>query len=305
MGYIYKIYNDINDKIYIGQTKKTVEYRFKEHFRQAQYEKEGIRPSTYFHNAINKYGQKHFFVSILEKCKDDFLDEREIYWIQHYNSYKNGYNSTPGGQNDIKKISYKKVIQYDLNGNFKTIFNNSDEAAKEVGVDASYIRNACNPNTTNKSAGQYQWRYYTEKYPQQISPITGKSGKVKTKVKQYDLKGNYIRTFESAIEAAKATHQTRRNISFACEKKQDRAGNYQWRYENDSDAPGNLIAKRLSKYCNPLIPILQKDKQGNLIKEWESIIEAAECLHLDAKKIGLTCEQKQKIYNKYQWQYKI
>lgn len=305
MGYIYKIYNDINDKIYIGQTKKTVEYRFKEHFRQAQYEKENIRPHTYFHNAINKYGQEHFFVSTLEECKDSLLNEKEIYWIQYYDSYNNGYNSTLGGQFDIKNPSCKKVIQYDLDGNFKTIFNNSNEAAKELNINASYIRSACNPNTTNKSAGQYQWRYYTENYLQQIPPITGKGGKTKIKVKQYDLKGNYIKTFESATDAAKATNQTRRNISFACEGKQTKAGGYQWRYETDTNLPKNLIAERLSKYCNPYVPIVQKDKQGNFIKEWSSIIEAAEQLQLDAKKIGLTCEQKQKTYNKYRWQYKI
>ena len=305
MGYIYKIYNDINDKIYIGQTKKTVEYRFKEHLRQAQYEKENIRPHTYFHNAINKYGQEHFFVSTLEKCKDSLLNEKEIYWIQYYDSYNNGYNSTLGGQFDIKNPPCKKVIQYDLDGNFKTIFNNSNEAAKETNINASYIRAACNPNTVNKSAGGYQWRYYTENYLQQISSITGKSGKTKIKVKQYDLKGNYIKTFDSASDAAKVTNQTRRNISFACEGKQTKAGGYQWRYETDTNLPKNLIAERLSKYCNPYVPIIQKDKQGNLIKEWPSIIEAAEQLQLDAKKIGLTCEQKQKTYNKYQWQYKI
>ena len=305
MGYIYKIYNDINDKVYIGQTKKTIEYRFKEHFRQSQYEKEGIRPPTYFHNAINKYGKEHFFITEVEKCDNSLLNERERYWIKQYDSYNNGYNSTIGGQFESQISNIKKVIQYDLEGNFKTIFNSSEEAAKEVGIDASYVRAACNPNTTNKSAGQYQWRYYTENYPLKISSITGKSGKPKIKVKQYDLKGNYIKTFNSASDAAKATNQTRRNISLACEKKQCKAGNYQWRYETDSNIPNNLIAERLSKYCKPLIPILQKDKQGNIIKEWSSIIEAAEQLQLDAKKIGLTCEQKHKTYNKYQWQYKI
>lgn len=305
MGYIYKISNDINDKVYIGQTKKTINYRFKEHIRQAQYEKEGNRPITYFHNAINKYGEEHFFVNQIEQCDNELLNEREIYWIKQYDSYNNGYNSTTGGQLKLKNNKTKKVIQYDLEGNFKAIFNSSEEAAKEVNVDVSYIRQACNPNTRNKSAAQYQWRYYTEDYPLQISKITGKSGRNKTKVKQYDLKGNYIRTFDSVTEAAEATNQTRRNISHACEKKQNKAGNYQWRYDTDLETPKNLIAEQLSKYCNPYTPIIQKDNQNNLVYEWPSIIDAAEQLHLDAKKIGLTCEQKQKTYNKYQWQYKI
>ena len=34
MGFIYKIYNDINDKVYIGQTSSTLEERFKQHLKK-------------------------------------------------------------------------------------------------------------------------------------------------------------------------------------------------------------------------------------------------------------------------------
>lgn len=36
MALIYKITNDINDKIYIGKTNFSIEKRFKEHCRDAQ-----------------------------------------------------------------------------------------------------------------------------------------------------------------------------------------------------------------------------------------------------------------------------
>lgn len=40
---------------------------------------------------------------VLEECDEEFLTEREIYWIGHYNSYTNGYNETPGG--DVGNIN--------------------------------------------------------------------------------------------------------------------------------------------------------------------------------------------------------
>lgn len=35
MGYIYKIINDVNNKIYIGQTINSIEYRFKNHIKES------------------------------------------------------------------------------------------------------------------------------------------------------------------------------------------------------------------------------------------------------------------------------
>lgn len=35
MGYIYKITNQINNKVYIGQTSRTIEKRWKDHQKSA------------------------------------------------------------------------------------------------------------------------------------------------------------------------------------------------------------------------------------------------------------------------------
>ena len=92
MGYIYKISNDINDKLYIGQTIHNIQYRFHGHISQS------LRaPDNKFHYAINKYGKEHFQIELIEECDNAQLNEREIYWIQYYDSVNNGYNTTWGG----------------------------------------------------------------------------------------------------------------------------------------------------------------------------------------------------------------
>ncbi len=50
------------------------------------------------HKAIKKYGKQNFTLEVIEIVNKSNLNEREIYWIQKYNSYYNGYNSTKGGQ---------------------------------------------------------------------------------------------------------------------------------------------------------------------------------------------------------------
>lgn len=102
MGYIYKITNDINNKIYIGKTEFDIEKRFQEHCRDALKDRNEKRP---LYNAMNKYGIEHFKIEEIEQCND--IESREKYWIEYYDSYNNGYNATLGGDG-------KTLINYDL-----------------------------------------------------------------------------------------------------------------------------------------------------------------------------------------------
>ena len=52
--------------------------------------------------AIHKYGKENFTIEVIEKCDQQLLNEREKYWINYYDSYEKGYNSTLGGQNYTK-----------------------------------------------------------------------------------------------------------------------------------------------------------------------------------------------------------
>ena len=95
---IYKATNLINNKIYIGQAINTLEYRKNQHFREARCEK---KKNNYFHNALNKYGQENFIFEEIDFANSqEELDEKEIYWIDYYNSTNKtiGYNLDSGGK---------------------------------------------------------------------------------------------------------------------------------------------------------------------------------------------------------------
>ena len=61
------------------------------------------------YRAMKKYGIDAFHISLIEET--DFPNEREIYWIQQYNSYHNGYNATIGGEGRPKNFSAEEVEQ--------------------------------------------------------------------------------------------------------------------------------------------------------------------------------------------------
>ena len=89
-GIIYCITNEINGRKYIGQTRRSLERRWKEHCWR-----DNCQVIT---QAINKHGKKNFKIEVLEKCDKDKLDEREKYWIEYHNTYKgDGYNTHKGG----------------------------------------------------------------------------------------------------------------------------------------------------------------------------------------------------------------
>ena len=110
MPYIYKITNDINGKIYIGKTHNSIETRFKQHCADSI---KGSCKNRPLYRAMNKYGIEHFHIELIEET--DTPEEREIYWIEQYNSYREGYNATIGGDGkpyidrQMVKSLYKKL----------------------------------------------------------------------------------------------------------------------------------------------------------------------------------------------------
>ena len=94
-GIIYKSENKINGYIYIGQTTHSLNIRISGHFSAAM---SGKKKNNYFQNALLKYGKDNFKWEILENnIPAAALDDRERFYIKKFDSMKNGYNSTEGG----------------------------------------------------------------------------------------------------------------------------------------------------------------------------------------------------------------
>jgi group I intron endonuclease len=101
---IYKVTNNINNKIYIGKTSHPLESRKSQHIRNSK------KPKFHFHNALNKYGVDNFSWEILYECNCEHeLNIKEIEFIQEYNSFSIGYNMTRGGEGILGKVPSKQT----------------------------------------------------------------------------------------------------------------------------------------------------------------------------------------------------
>ena len=211
MAYIYKIVNDINQKIYIGKTAFSIEKRFKEHCQDAFRQSKEKRP---LYAAMRKYGIEHFKIILIEETS--YPEEREMYWIKYYESFTKGYNATLGGDG-------KRYLDYDLIISTYQKLQNINEVAKILGVSSDSIQEIL-----------HQYNIPVLSSSQVVKNKLGKS------VNMYDLSGNLLQTFESMMDASRyliETQQTnckittiRTHISEVCRNKRQTAAGYKWQY---------------------------------------------------------------------------
>ena len=119
---IYCIENAINNKKYIGQS-SNIYYRWRKHKGELN---RNVHVNSHLQNSWNKYGQDNFKFYILEKCTLDELDDKEIYYIDYYNTIDDryGYNMKTGGQNH--GIEYSDELKNKLSISVKASYENSD-----------------------------------------------------------------------------------------------------------------------------------------------------------------------------------
>lgn len=126
---IYKIENLINGKVYIGQS-SDIYKRWYNHKRTSHTPTlEGYNYPLY--KAFRKYGIENFNFEIIEKCSEEELNEKEMYYIEIYRSFTgfkdgNGYNQTLGGEGTRgRKVSEEelKAMSERMKGRFAKGFN--------------------------------------------------------------------------------------------------------------------------------------------------------------------------------------
>ena len=150
---IYKITNLINGHSYIGQS-ICIEIRWKNH---KCYDKECKDYPLY--RAFRKYGIENFSFEIIEECEPNLLNEKEIYWINFYNTYLNGYNQTSGG--DRRNNSFVKLTDDDIKTIYDLLINSNitqKQIAQEFKVDEKTISEINNGRTRIQSGYTYPLR---------------------------------------------------------------------------------------------------------------------------------------------------
>lgn len=285
-GYIYIITNSINNKIYIGQTSRTIEARWKQHQNAAL---RGDNQGIVLYNAIRKYGVENFFISMIEETDIKNLNDREKYWIKYYNSIvPNGYNVREGGEDPGRK----EVYQIDPQTNqIINCYASAMDAAEKNNIDLSHLTKACRHE--ENSCGNYKWSY-AENYNKTLIE------NIKVQEKNYPIcqidmqTGKLIKIWGSVQEASKALQIDPTSIFHCFSGRYNHAGGFCWCKEKDYE---NYNFK--SQYKR----IIQLDKNDNVIKIYNSAKEAAEALNKNANTIRAAARGAQKTAYGYKWKY--
>lgn len=263
---IYKIENKINGHIYIGQS-TNINKRWKAEIASSN----NITDTSYntvLSQAFRKYGIENFDFQIIEECPKEQLNEREIYWISYYNSFKDGYNSTKGGK---QSSAPQKLTDETIQLIYEDLLNSSltmIEIAKKYKVSQAFISYV----NTGKNWFNDKWSYPIRKTKKQQK-------KIKNNHKNIIILKKYNKKPPTAEELKKVLYE--QNGNFTQVSKIFKTSPSQIRrlceyynlpsHSNDYKSQKQNI-KKIIQY-----KVAQIDKQtGEIIKIFDSITQAEE-----------------------------
>lgn len=101
-GVIYCYHCIPTGKKYIGQTVNEKQ-RKNAHVNRAKNGCEFL-----FYRAVRKYGWENFIYGVIDIFEENLLNEKEVYYIDYYDTFNNGYNNTIGGGGSRGELEQKK-----------------------------------------------------------------------------------------------------------------------------------------------------------------------------------------------------
>jgi len=270
MGYIYKIKNKIDNKIYIGQTTQDLETRWKGHRKNSS-------NCRYLKSALKKYGVENFDFQLVCITFDNQLDDMEIKYIEQYNCLvPNGYNIRLGGNSGKHHEDTKRKIAETLKTKHKNgliplmphLTNQPNEVTKKK---ISETLKGCKKTQDSIDKGN-------------ITKINQRN----MKIIQYDIHGNRLKSFDTCKEAAEYIGVASSSITRCCIGKYKTSKGYVWKYES-------ITSKNMK--------IIQYDIQGNRLNTFNSLKEASEYIGITRSCIGHCCNGRIRTSKGYVWKY--
>jgi hypothetical protein len=323
-GIIYKITNSVNGKVYIGQTTRNfykrynygadndIEriYKYHKKFKENNYGSY----NKHLLESFEKYGLENFKINKYFDIAftQEELDIKEIMYIQLYDSYKNGYNNTIGGQGSsgreyitgIGNMLNKPVIQISKKGEFIKEWGSIAIASNELGINHSRISQVCNHIYGRKSTGGFMWMFKDEyiisdkiKYQNNIGEYN------KRKIVKLDLQGNFIELFDSMSDKKlKNDGFLSSKISQCCLGKRKTHKGYIWIYYEDFIDDKIPIYNSNHNGENKAIVLLTLNNE--FVKEFKSMSEAYKETNIPISLISRCCNKIRRSTNGFKFIFK-
>lgn len=288
MASIYKITDATNGWVYIGETTRTVQVRWKQHLSRVK----DMQYTEYLYNAMRTHGIENFSVKQIAECDDKDRFKIETEYITKYRSwvgFKNhkGYNLVLS-QEGIAPIMEQEILNCWNDG--LTLV----QISKRLHVCDKTVRYSLRNNGITEEQT-------LERRNQNAGKHTRKS------VIQYTMNGEYVNEYESASAAARAMNKTSASqIQKSCAGKISlTAYGYIWQYRNDDNIEEivSLLKTKNKKGINKKA-IQQIDVNGNIIAEYESASAAGRAFNKVHTAFAKAARDGNMAYG-YYWKYKL
>ena len=254
-----------NGKRYIGRTSQLLYKRFRNGL--------GYKNSPLIENAIKKYGWENIEHVILEEnLTEQESIIKEKYYIEQYNTTDDnfGYNISLGGEG-VSKYDYETIISLWNEG------KNIKEIIEELNCARGTVTNALRLNGIDSNST--------------LERKVDRQRKDAKKVKQYDLSGKYIRTYNSCGEACSVNNWINKGrgteIRRVCDGKRPTARGYLWSWDDGTKNDLIFNKEKLKGVKNRKIG--KYDLEGTLIEVYNSLADASEAIFGDRNKGGTIC----------------
>lgn len=272
MGFIYKIQNKLNGKLYIGKTCTTIANRWNHHLDSYS------KKDWHLYRAMRKYGIENFIIEPIEQCPDSLLNEREIYWIEKLNTFYTGYNETLGGEGrtQISREDIKHLWESGLS--VKAI-------SEQLGIWSTSVIDIL------KQLDLYDSNEVAAR--KQIEIANSQSNFC---ILQYTSEGQLVNKYKSVYEASILTNITAAAIRAAIYQGVG-ANGYFWIKEGDplpNFRPIKTYPKRNIKQIN---------FQGEVVAIYPNAAEAARQTGANSSGILKACKGQRKTCGGYKWTY--
>ncbi len=304
IGYIYKITNKVNDKSYIGKTNNIIR-RWKEH-------KYGHGGTSILSKAFIKYVIENFEFSIIDmqKCStikelNKQLSELEVYYIGIYDTFRNGYNATIGGEGtSFYKHSEETKKRISNSNKGKVLSKERLEKMRTAMLGRHHTpeaREKIRKALLNRNHTIYE-KIATQRkgIPRDRNIIMKGAIKRKKSILQYDKYGNFLKEYKGVTDTG---YNNTSNISYCCKGKLKSAYGYIWKYKLEDtyplhiDVPNNARAQFYKS-------ILQYSKENKLIAVYDSILKASLSTGIKRNSICNCLYGRSKTAGNYIWKFK-
>lgn len=245
---IYKFQNLITKEAYIGQSVH-LEERYKHHQR------EYLTGATKFYKNLQQWGWNNFSYEVIELCTKDELNAKEVYWIDFYDSFHNGYNETKGGSNKWS-VDETQIQQLYDNG------LSPKEIAQQLSISLSVV---------------YKYLSYYPNFQQTQQ---------NTIIFQYDLQGKFVQEWASRKEAARHLSIDATAIGKVISGERKSAGGFLWRNDYVDIIPQSQLPTLVAAQT-----VCQYDQNLQIVSYFPSAAAAAKAVQGDAALIRRVCRK--------------